>query len=505
MKFAKYLQEEIVPEWRKAYINYKQGKRHLKDIEHALDRLEHESPDFVHRRVPAHVLNPVEELDGVALLANGPLSPQELERPDFIYTHSASSSESSTAGGHYTTPIIKKGHGRNYSAIVIPPSPTIPSHDATSQTNGFSQPSNPLTFVNDTPSAAEGSMAMSHDTIEFVEPIHNRPAGRSATSQSSTSAIFQFGQTARSRSFRLLRSLSTRFSMAVPVEVPSRTRSIQVEDNSLDSIIEQLLPEEKVFFQFLDQQLDMVNRFYEEKELEAVTKLKVIKQQLYIANEWKRRYDDKMTQAQPEGGWYVSEWSRVKKGIDSLIKTETVPENVTIGTLRRDSAPKQPSSGDGSTSLSPADPEQGIRYRDNKRLVGLDSPTAGIMSGGFSIEGPVIVQEEEDHNARLSHKVARTRIKAALYEFYRSLEMIRNYKVLNHTGFVKILKKFDKTAQWKASRTFVVSKLRPAYFMSSSTIQNLIDETESIYIESFEKGHRRRGMAKLRIPDSKGR
>jgi len=31
-----------------------------------------------------------------------------------------------------------------------------------------------------------------------------------------------------------------------------------------------------------------------EKELEAVTKLKVIRQQLYVASEWKRRYDDKL-------------------------------------------------------------------------------------------------------------------------------------------------------------------------------------------------------------------
>lgn len=31
-----------------------------------------------------------------------------------------------------------------------------------------------------------------------------------------------------------------------------------------------------------------------EKELEAVTKLKVIKQQLYVASEWKRLYDERM-------------------------------------------------------------------------------------------------------------------------------------------------------------------------------------------------------------------
>jgi SPX domain protein involved in polyphosphate accumulation len=33
MKFAKYLEGQSVPEWRKAYINYKGLKKRLKQIE----------------------------------------------------------------------------------------------------------------------------------------------------------------------------------------------------------------------------------------------------------------------------------------------------------------------------------------------------------------------------------------------------------------------------------------------------------------------------------------
>jgi SPX domain protein involved in polyphosphate accumulation len=33
MKFAKYLESQSVPEWRKAYINYKGLKKRLKQIE----------------------------------------------------------------------------------------------------------------------------------------------------------------------------------------------------------------------------------------------------------------------------------------------------------------------------------------------------------------------------------------------------------------------------------------------------------------------------------------
>lgn len=33
MKFAKYLESQSIPEWRKAYINYKALKKRLKAIE----------------------------------------------------------------------------------------------------------------------------------------------------------------------------------------------------------------------------------------------------------------------------------------------------------------------------------------------------------------------------------------------------------------------------------------------------------------------------------------
>ena len=39
--------------------------------------------------------------------------------------------------------------------------------------------------------------------------------------------------------------------------------------------------------------------------------------------------------------------------------------------------------------------------------------------------------------------------------------------------------------------------------MSSTIVSDLITETEDLFINTFEKGQRRKGMAKLRIPDAK--
>ena len=147
MKFAKYLQDEVVPEWRKAYINYKQGKKLLKAIETAIDVLETKAiaQQAVVKELDHHLQveqlqeNNDERQDGapsvrltidpsrVNSLGSSSRSPftaepeniaTSPERPAPIYI------PDSPTG---TTPIISsgRGHGRNYSAIEIPPLETI--------------------------------------------------------------------------------------------------------------------------------------------------------------------------------------------------------------------------------------------------------------------------------------------------------------------------------------------------------------------------------------------
>ncbi|KAF9379691.1 hypothetical protein CPC16_010645 [Podila verticillata] len=415
MKFAKYLQEEAVPEWRKAYINYKQGKKLLKAIESALD-----------------------EIEAAEALKLGRIA-----------------STTSTAAASY----------------------------------GSSSPTS--TFLEQQAQEPQGPQP-----FQRVQP------------QRSGSSFSHLSQSAMSQSSQLLKNLSRRFTIIYTPELSkTRARSIQVDENSFDTVLGQLIPEERIFFQFLHSQLAMVNKFYQDKELEAVTKLRVIKQQLYVANEWKRRYDEKTAKARAENGWYVADWSKVKSGLNNFMHSDAnLTEDVTIGPYSGEAARNtlhtfSAASATRGGPLSNQDPEQGL-YRRRGAHENRD-PKYRLGAQDLAYQKQMILEDEEKRRQHLNHKVARTRIKAALYEFYRSLEMIKNYKVLNHTGFAKILKKFDKTAGWKASKGYMNSNLKPAYFMNSPTIEDLIKDTEDLFVESFEKGHRRRGMAKLRIPDSK--
>ncbi|KAG0308115.1 hypothetical protein BGZ98_009011, partial [Dissophora globulifera] len=515
MKFAKYLQDEVVPEWRKAYINYKQGKKHLKAIDQALDLLETNALLIAENsRIPTFLLETT-DLQEQSDPSSGPQyyhsqqhQQQQLSTsPTTVPRQTPAGSTPVGFGSNASTPILsrKRGHARNYSTIIAAPSQDPESSAISLPNSADRQSSSP---IEDDRSGMGG--ATLYDAGSTIVPPTPRPG--IATRTDSTGS--QFGWTARAQSAQILKNISRRFTMIVPLDAPVRTRSIQVDDASIDNVLDQLLPEERVFFQFLDSQLEMVNTFYREKELEAVTKLKVIKQQLYVANEWKRRYDDKMAQAEAEQGWYYAEWSRVRKGLDNLMRVDTaITEDVTIAHSKRSfQSTYDQSKGNTTGAVSYGggmlDPEQGLRLRDlhamsNPPLNRLDPKFDPNTAADLAYKEEMILQEEEHRRQRLNHKVARTRIKAALYEFYRSLEMIKNYKVLNHTGFAKILKKFDKTAGWRASKIYVGSKLKPAYFMTSVTIEDLIKETEDVFIDTFEKGHRRRGMAKLRIPDLK--
>ncbi|KAG0057269.1 hypothetical protein BGZ83_000059 [Gryganskiella cystojenkinii] len=576
MKFAKHLQDEVVPEWRKAYINYKHGKKLLKAIETTIDELEAKS---IGQQAVAEELGHqirVEQLQeeqtdedqdagpSVRLTidparanslgsASGSLlttEPESLptafpERPAPVYT------PDSPTG---TTPIISsgRGHGPNYSAIEIPPlsrrrtsgadeedeedeedededdvrsdhASTIHIQDLQQQHDDrFRDSSRRPTLSPISKSGSKGSRA---------SPVSAAPPGRRQ------SIIEQFSHSALSQGSHLMKTLTRTFTMA---HSPSRNSSIQprvihVEGNSIDSVMDQLLDEEKVFFKFLDEQLQMVNNFYRERELEAATKLKIIKQQLYVANEWKRRHDEKMAKTEARRNWYQSEWSKMRSGLGNIMADTAITEDVTLGHVHRShTAPATESTSSQISHASSRDPIRnqavsalslggdsavnGLRKRDHLgRIDGEDmaeghpatSTKAITKSGNTQSLNPqehheqMILEDAEIRRQHLNHKVARSRIKAALYEFYRSLEMLKNYKVLNITGFTKILKKFDKTAGWKASKAYEVAKLRPSYFMSSSIVSDLITETEDLFINQFENGHRRRGMAKLRIPDSK--
>lgn len=109
-----------------------------------------------------------------------------------------------------------------------------------------------------------------------------------------------------------------------------------------------------------------------------------------------------------------------------------------------------------------------------------------------------------DFQRRKSHKVnsvpyfvARRMIKKAVYELYRSMELLKSYKLMNRIGFRKLIKKYDKSTGESMLNTYM-AKIDAAYFSKSDVLDNIITKVEELYTRYFENGNRKIAVTKLR-------
>ncbi|XP_077986071.1 xenotropic and polytropic retrovirus receptor 1 homolog [Glandiceps talaboti] len=113
---------------------------------------------------------------------------------------------------------------------------------------------------------------------------------------------------------------------------------------------------------------------------------------------------------------------------------------------------------------------------------------------------PDIYNNDQRNKIVRSHTRKINDLKLAFSEFYLSLILLQNYQNLNFTGFRKILKKHDKLLETERGTEFRKTKVEAAPFFTSKQIDNLIGETEQLYIGELEGGNRQKAMRKLRVP-----
>lgn len=210
MKFAKYLQDEVVPEWRKAYINYKQGKKYLKAIEKVLDELDFEAAQALEAHEAHEALQDT-------------LSPLPARTQHLLPLTTTTTTISTEPNSTSSTPIVsrRRGNGRNYSSINFLP-PLGASTTITNNTRAAlsSEDEGRSAFGGRTLNGEEDG---DEEAARTVRPKKELDGLR----QSLGSTAIQFGQTARSQSSQLLKNLSRRFTIIGPSDIPVRVRSIQ--------------------------------------------------------------------------------------------------------------------------------------------------------------------------------------------------------------------------------------------------------------------------------------
>ena len=226
---------------------------------------------------------------------------------------------------------------------------------------------------------------------------------------------------------------------------------------------------EKEFFEFLDNELDKVESFYEQKEEQAGLRLTALRQQLH---EMKNR------------------------------RTEEINE---INQARRQKE-QDAKSANGSTSGKASGNEnpQGVLAPIKARLF-KPGPNSKALSAmpmtpvlgalGFDPNRDYTRKPQDDD---VPYRVAKRKLKLALEEFYRGLELLKAYTLLNRTAFRKLNKKYDKAVNARPPYRYMNEKVNKAWFVNSDIVENYIHDVEDLYARYFEKNNHKIAAGKLR-------
>lgn len=223
-----------------------------------------------------------------------------------------------------------------------------------------------------------------------------------------------------------------------------------------DVALNTLIPTEELnFLSWLDGEYNKIETFYKEKESEAIERYLLLQDQLFNLRE--QKIAAKVAKAQDKTVLHMPRNEtahKLKKKIARKVELPSLPNTI-----------------------------QDAIYSHEAR-----------KSGNAGVSRDYVKRKEDDH---ISYSVARRQLKIALGEYYRSLELLKSYRVLNQTAFRKMIKKFDKMSG-RNMQTKYMEKVNSAYFCQSDVLDDLLRKTEDMYALYFENGNHKHAVEKLR-------
>ncbi|KDR80317.1 hypothetical protein GALMADRAFT_62135, partial [Galerina marginata CBS 339.88] len=236
----------------------------------------------------------------------------------------------------------------------------------------------------------------------------------------------------------------------------------------LHELLTQLSPQEVSFFLLLDSQLDKVESFYLAREKEMLARGHTLQLQLKELQDHRKLFH-----------------------VPAVSSTKVNSQENTVA--------KRPSGLSSTTSNTSKTRTMGKR-RDHED----DDPPNNSNSGDDDYDRPYQAPLSADPDTYL---YAKRKLKKAVLEHYRGLEVLHNYRVLNVTGFRKALKKFEKVTRVRsiACCDFYLSfslSFRSLAFASDKAVRQMMSEMEEMYATAFARGDKKRATRRLRAGNS---
>ncbi|KAI1391386.1 EXS-domain-containing protein [Hypoxylon trugodes] len=472
MKFAKELDQDLVPEWRVKYLNYKAGKKYIKGVSRAINRA-NGTPLGLGKRgdLPSR---------GLTTPCPNQFSRQQNTGPG-IFDETESLRGSPAPIGH-------ANRGINDAPRSQPaPIPVRAEHQSLTASPGNDMQYG--SFVPTPPSVAESwnvfelpAPALGEPAIPTDQPPPSRPTDtlRKTISRQSVKRSISTGAvtsgTASQPATQSIRPAPTFPQSASPGKLRrifsagqhATGRFTRTDSNKFGyglQAIDTVRQREKDFFDFLDSELDKVEVFYRQKEEQAGNRLAVLREQLHEMRD--RR-------------------------------------NQELAELRR--RKEHSESGDNSDNKAVSSGTNGARHWVDPIKSRIFKP--GSNSKAFSklhftpVLGAIGGDARRDYIRRpASHEVpyrtAKRKLKLALQEFYRGLELLQSYAQLNRTAFRKLNKKYDKAVNARPPYRYMNEKVNKSWFVNSNTVDGYIHAVEDLYARYFEKGNHKIATGKL--------
>ena len=236
--------------------------------------------------------------------------------------------------------------------------------------------------------------------------------------------------------------------------------------------------EEKRFFSTLDNELEKVESFYHDRETDALRRSKELKQQLDELAEHRRIFHEAEEERMNEGKVkkYIGDAVEgVQKRIPFVASVIQIADPKASGSTATTSA-LQNGNGNGMKQGEVHDSETG------KERSSLETDQNGTATNVARNRTPLHERTSFDPEKYQRYK---KKLRTAIIEFYKELEILKNYRILNITGFKKALKKFEKTARVKCIDLYMDGKVSKRSFADGRTVDRLLKQMEDEFTLRF--------------------
>lgn len=532
MKFARELERDLVPEWRAKYLDYKLGKKKVKAIAKALRNFDQTPKTPTARQRPSNLLAaatsqpsiPTRTDSNTLQVVTQHLGPTPIGSPATTPSVEQGELGQEQDGGKQTdiesgrhtpakaTPIPLKdrtstigsardsstawdsGAVTNYGSIVSSP----PTHHVPFRPPSLELPDPALPPEEESFARHNRAWRHSHPN-PYVTPLHRQTTnhdphpyevGLTHTPPKATSALLPRHR----RLFHSRRTVSTPHGSGTP-DRPRLIRRIfsttgiqspQIGDVPLAGYKEYDTRQAE-FEKFLDVELEKIESFYKMKESQAGERLLVLRQQLHEMRD--RRVEE------------IRAIERAKEN------QKHEQDRLRTGQAEGDSAGVENHTGPALDWRHPIDSVMGVGHhvgKNTKALVNMGPVDQGLTPATLQAQMDRRDFQRRSHHADdVPYRSAKRKLRLALQEFYRGLELLKSYAFLNRTAFRKMNKKYDKVVKARPTGRFMTEKVNKAWFVQSEVLEGQIVAVEDLYARYFERGNHKVAVGKLRSRSSR--